>query len=41
MSQKAGLNFGDGFSSALSRETGEPLSWKGSDFGKADPSPVL
>jgi ribonuclease VapC len=32
----AGLNFGDCFAYALSRATGEPLLFKGRDFGKTD-----
>ena len=32
----AGLNFGDCFAYALSRHTGEPLLFKGSDFKKTD-----
>jgi ribonuclease VapC len=32
----AGLNFGDCFSYALSRESGEPLLYKGDDFPKTD-----
>jgi ribonuclease VapC len=32
----AGLNFGDCFAYALVRETGEPLLFKGNDFGKTD-----
>lgn len=32
----AGLNFGDCFSYALSRSTGEPLLFKGNDFNKTD-----
>lgn len=32
----AGLNFGDCFSYALSRATGEPLLFKGEDFTKTD-----
>ena len=32
----AGLNFGDCLAYALARETGEPLLYKGSDFGKTD-----
>jgi len=32
----AGLNFGDCFSYALSKVTGEPLLFKGNDFGKTD-----
>jgi ribonuclease VapC len=33
---KAGLNFGDCFSYALSKVSGEPLLFKGSDFGLTD-----
>jgi ribonuclease VapC len=32
----AGLNFGDCFSYALAKVTGEPLLFKGSDFSKTD-----
>ena len=32
----AGLNFGDCFSYALSRATGEPLLFKGGDFPRTD-----
>ncbi len=32
----AGLNFGDCFSYALSKQTGEPLLFKGNDFGLTD-----
>ncbi len=32
----AGLNFGDCFAYALARATGEPLLFKGGDFGKTD-----
>ncbi len=32
----AGLNFGDCFAYALARATGEPLLFKGDDFGKTD-----
>jgi ribonuclease VapC len=32
----AGLNFGDCFSYALARSQGEPLLFKGNDFGKTD-----
>jgi len=32
----AGLNFGDCFSYALAKTTGEPLLFKGSDFSKTD-----
>ncbi len=33
---KAGLNFGDCFSYALAKSTGEPLLFKGDDFRKTD-----
>jgi ribonuclease VapC len=33
---KAGLNFGDCFAYALSKATGEPLLFKGADFGQTD-----
>ena len=33
---KAGLNFGDCFSYALAKATGEPLLFKGSDFSQTD-----
>jgi ribonuclease VapC len=33
---KAGLNFGDCFSYALAKATGEPLSYKGRDFSQTD-----
>jgi ribonuclease VapC len=33
---KAGLNFGDCFSYALAKQTGEPLLYKGNDFSKTD-----
>jgi ribonuclease VapC len=32
----AGLNFGDCFAYALTKITGEPLLFKGKDFGKTD-----
>jgi ribonuclease VapC len=32
----AGLNFGDCFSYALSKATGEPLLFKGADFARTD-----
>ena len=32
----AGLNFGDCFSYALAKQTGEPLLFKGNDFAKTD-----
>jgi len=37
----AGLNFGDCFSYALAKITGEPLLFKGEDFKKTDITPVL
>jgi ribonuclease VapC len=33
---KAGLNFGDCFSYALAKATGEPLLFKGNDFSETD-----
>lgn len=33
---KAGLNFGDCFSYALAKATGEPLLFKGTDFSQTD-----
>jgi ribonuclease VapC len=33
---KAGLNFGDCFSYALAKATGEPLLFKGGDFSRTD-----
>src|ERR1043166_7607984 len=36
----AGLNFGDCFSYALSRTSGEPLCFKGNDFARTDVSRV-
>jgi ribonuclease VapC len=33
---RAGLNFGDCFAYALSRDLGEPLLYKGTDFGHTD-----
>jgi ribonuclease VapC len=38
---KASLNFGDCFAYALARSTGEPLLFKGNDFGHTDITPVL
>jgi ribonuclease VapC len=32
----AGLNFGDCFAYALARDKGEPLLYKGTDFGETD-----
>jgi len=37
----AGLNFGDCFSYALAKVTGEPLLFKGDDFRKTDVQPAL
>lgn len=37
----AGLNFGDCFAYALARERGEPLLFKGNDFGHTDVTPAL
>ena len=37
----AGLNFGDCFSYALARVLGEPLLFKGDDFGRTDVVPAL
>jgi ribonuclease VapC len=34
--RKAGLNFGDCFSYALAKATGEPLLFKGDDFSQTD-----
>jgi ribonuclease VapC len=36
----AGLNFGDVFAYALAVETGEPLLFRGDDFGHTDVHPV-
>jgi ribonuclease VapC len=36
----AGLNFGDCFSYALAKAKGEPLLFKGEDFGPTDITPV-
>lgn len=38
---KAGLNFGDCFSYALSKVSGEPLLFKGNDFGLTDLAVVV
>lgn len=38
---KASLNFGDCFAYALAMETGEPLLFKGGDFGQTDIRPAL
>lgn len=37
----AGLNFGDCFSYALAKVTGEPLLFKGDDFGHTDLTPAV
>jgi ribonuclease VapC len=37
----AGLNFGDCFSYALAKSTGEPLLFKGADFAQTDIQSVL
>ncbi len=37
----AGLNYGDCFSYALARALGEPLLFKGDDFGKTDVAPAV
>jgi ribonuclease VapC len=37
----AGLNFGDCFSYALSKVSGEPLLFKGGDFAQTDVTPVI
>ena len=37
----AGLNFGDCFAYALAKEMGEPILFKGDDFGHTDLTPVL
>ena len=37
----AGLNYGDLFSYALSRSTGEPLLFKGGDFARTDVARVI
>jgi ribonuclease VapC len=36
----AGLNFGDCFAYALAKATGEPLLFKGDDFGRTDLTPA-
>jgi ribonuclease VapC len=38
---KAGLNFGDCFAYALAKSAGEPLLFKGNDFGHTDIMPAL
>ena len=37
----ARLNFGDCFAYALARDSGEPLLFKGDDFGHTDVTPAL
>src|SRR5690348_4535797 len=37
----AGLNFGDCFAYALAKDTGEPLLYKGDDFGHTDVAAAL
>jgi ribonuclease VapC len=37
----AGLNFGDCSSYALARSLGEPLLFKGDDFGQTDTVPIV
>lgn len=37
----AGLNYGDLFSYALSKQTGEPLLFKGDDFARTDVARVI
>jgi ribonuclease VapC len=37
----AGLNFGDCFAYALARRRGEPLLFKGKDFGHTDITPAV
>ena len=37
---RAGLNYGDCFSYALAMVVGEPLLFKGDDFGHTDVEPV-
>ena len=37
---KASLNFGDCFSYALAKATGEPLLFKGKDFSRSDMKPA-
>jgi ribonuclease VapC len=38
---QAGLNYGDCFSYALARVLGEPLLYKGGDFGQTDLTPFV
>jgi ribonuclease VapC len=40
-SHPAGLNFGDCFSYALAKATGEPILFKGEDFRQTDIQPAL
>ena len=37
----AGLNYGDCFSYALAKDSGEPLLFKGDDFAQTDITPCL
>lgn len=37
---RAGLNYGDCFAYALAKERGEPLLFKGDEFGHTDVMPV-
>lgn len=37
----AALNFGDCFSYALAKVTGEPLLFKGADFARTDVAPAV
>jgi len=37
----AGLNLGDCFAYALAKATGEPILFKGDDFGRTDLTPAL
>lgn len=37
----AGLNYGDCFAYALAKVSGEPLLFKGNDFGKTDITPAI
>ena len=41
MGSPAQLNFGDCLVYALAKETGEPLLFKGGDFGRTDLTPAL
>ena len=38
---RAGLNYGDCFAYALSKASGEPLLYKGEDFGRTDVTSAL